>query len=168
MTTLDPQFATKVLVFHVGPVLRSPFAPQTQMADLEQSHGLCESLARQREEAQRENERLRSSYKEAERTLGARERVHRHRVKGLEEQVNISCQNQTFSGSQGRADSCGFPDPFLVCCAAAGIHPEGAAAAGDEETTTFSSLPPNVYRKLRKDPTAARHHDNRGTSTRPD
>lgn len=122
------------------------------MADLEQSHGLCESLARQREEAQRENERLRSSYKEAERTLGARERVHRHRVKGLEEQVNISCQIQTFSGSQGRVGSCDFPDPFLVCCVAAGIHPEGAAAAGDEETTTFSSIPTNVYGKLRKGP----------------
>lgn len=65
-------------------------AAQTQLADLEQSHSLCESLARQREEAQRDAERLRTSFKDAERTLGARERVHRHRVKGLEEQVNMS------------------------------------------------------------------------------
>lgn len=83
-------------------------ATQTQLADLEQSHSLCESLARQREEAQREVERLRSSFKEAERTLGARERVHRHRVKGLEEQVNVSCENQTFSGLQCTINSCDF------------------------------------------------------------
>lgn len=60
---------------------------QTQLADLEQSHALCESLARQRQEAQREAERLRSSFREAEQTLAGRERAHRHRVKGLEEQV---------------------------------------------------------------------------------
>lgn len=86
--------------------------------------------------------------------LGARERVHRHRVKGLEEQVNISCQSQTFSGSQCRVDS--------RDCIAAGIHSEGAAAAGDEETTTFSSIPPNVYGKLRKTLQPRITNDNRG------
>lgn len=54
---------------------------------MEQSQSLCESLVRQCDEAQREAERLRSSFREAERTLGIRERSHRHRVKGLEEQV---------------------------------------------------------------------------------
>lgn len=91
MRTLDLQVTTKIssscgllVLFNVC------CGTQTQLADLEQSHGLCESLARQREEAQREAERLRSSFREAEQTLGARERAHRHRVKGLEEQVNMS------------------------------------------------------------------------------
>uniref|UniRef100_A0A3P9BZZ5 Ciliary rootlet coiled-coil, rootletin n=1 Tax=Maylandia zebra TaxID=106582 RepID=A0A3P9BZZ5_9CICH len=61
---------------------------QTQLAEMEQSHSLCESLVRQREEAQREAERLRTSFRDIERTLGTRERAHRHRVKGLEEQVS--------------------------------------------------------------------------------
>lgn len=61
---------------------------QTQLAEMEQSHSLCESLVKQRDEAQRESERLRSSYRDMERTLGTRERAHRHRVKGLEEQVS--------------------------------------------------------------------------------
>ena len=54
---------------------------------MEQSHGLCETLGRQREEAQREAERLKTGFRDMERTLGTRERAHRHRVKGLEEQV---------------------------------------------------------------------------------
>lgn len=61
---------------------------QTQLAETEQSHSLCESLVRQRDEAQREAERLRTSFRDVERTLGTRERAHRHRVKGLEEQVS--------------------------------------------------------------------------------
>ena len=56
---------------------------------MEQPHSVSESLARQREEAQREAERLRLAHKEAEKTLAARERAHRHRVKGLEEQVCV-------------------------------------------------------------------------------
>lgn len=57
---------------------------------MEQSHSLCESLVSQRDEALRESERLRSSFRDVERTLGTRERAHRHRVKGLEEQVHTS------------------------------------------------------------------------------
>lgn len=57
---------------------------------MEQSHGLCESLVSQRDEALRESERLRCSFRDAERTLGTRERAHRHRVKGLEEQVRTA------------------------------------------------------------------------------
>lgn len=55
---------------------------------MEQSHSQCESLMRQRDDAQRESERLRTSFRDVERTLGTRERAHRHRVKGLEEQVH--------------------------------------------------------------------------------
>lgn len=57
---------------------------------MEQSHGLCESLVSQRDEALRESERLRCSLRDAERTLGTRERAHRHKVKGLEEQVHTA------------------------------------------------------------------------------
>lgn len=151
MRTLDPQVTSKVRSrwFLCWCCLFCVLcATQTQLADLEHSHSLCESLARQREESQRDAERLRSSFKEAERTLGARERVHRHRVKGLEEQVSMSWEKQTISGSQ---QTCGFMFglSWAGLCLAAGIHPEGAAAAGDEETTTFSSTPPHVYRKLR-------------------
>lgn len=64
---------------------------QTQLAEMEQSNSLCESLVRQRDEAQREAERLKSSFRDVERTLGTRERAHRHRVKGLEEQVHTLC-----------------------------------------------------------------------------
>lgn len=55
---------------------------------MEQSHGLCDNMLRQRDDAQREMERLRTNYRELERTLGTRERAHRHRLKGLEEQVH--------------------------------------------------------------------------------
>lgn len=55
---------------------------------MEQAHGLCEGLVKHRDESQREAERLRTSLRDLERTLGARERAHRHRVKGLEEQVD--------------------------------------------------------------------------------
>lgn len=59
---------------------------------MEQSHSVCDSLVRQRDEALREAERLRSSFRDVERTLGTRERAHRHRVKGLEEQVRLMCR----------------------------------------------------------------------------
>lgn len=55
---------------------------------MEQSHNVSESSVRQRDEVMREAERLRVTQREAERTLAARERAHRHRVKGLEEQVS--------------------------------------------------------------------------------
>ncbi|KAG9353126.1 hypothetical protein JZ751_017702 [Albula glossodonta] len=61
---------------------------QTQLSEMEQSHSISEGSARLRDEAQREAERLRIAQREAERTLAARERAHRHRVKGLEEQVS--------------------------------------------------------------------------------
>lgn len=59
---------------------------------MEQSHSVCDSLVRQRDEALREAERLRTSFRDVERTLGTRERAHRHRVKGLEEQVHLMCR----------------------------------------------------------------------------
>ncbi|MEQ2168101.1 hypothetical protein GOODEAATRI_010965, partial [Goodea atripinnis] len=62
---------------------------QTQLAEMEHSHSLCESLVQQRDEVQREAERMRNSLRDAERTLGTRDRAHRHRVKGLEEQVGM-------------------------------------------------------------------------------
>uniref|UniRef100_A0A8C8DBX3 Rootletin-like coiled-coil domain-containing protein n=1 Tax=Oncorhynchus tshawytscha TaxID=74940 RepID=A0A8C8DBX3_ONCTS len=61
---------------------------QAQLAEMEQSHNVSESSVRQRDEVMREAERLRVAQREAERTLAARERAHRHRVKGLEEQVS--------------------------------------------------------------------------------
>lgn len=54
---------------------------------MEQSQTAGESSARQRDEVQREMERLRLAQRDAERTLAARERAHRQRTKGLEEQV---------------------------------------------------------------------------------
>ena len=41
-----------------------------------------------------ETERLRTSQLQAERTLEARERAHRQRVKGLEEQVGVRSMNE--------------------------------------------------------------------------
>ena len=51
------------------------------------SHRLIDLTTRHRAETEMETERLRSSQIQAERTLEARERSHRQRVKGLEEQV---------------------------------------------------------------------------------
>lgn len=81
---------------------------------MEQSHSLCESLVRKREEAQREAERLRTSFRDIERTLGTRERAHRHRVKGLEEQVlKLCCVKSFFSlflpSSPGDTPDAGVP-----------------------------------------------------------
>lgn len=48
---------------------------------------LIDLTTRHRAETEMETERLRSAQIQAERTLEARERSHRQRVKGLEEQV---------------------------------------------------------------------------------
>jgi predicted Fe-S protein YdhL (DUF1289 family) len=56
---------------------------QTQLSETEPVPGVCEGCGRQQAEA----DRLRTSYREVERALAVRERAHRHRVKGLEEQV---------------------------------------------------------------------------------
>lgn len=45
---------------------------------------------RHRAETEMETERLRTANLQAERTLEARERTHRQRIKGLEEQVNLN------------------------------------------------------------------------------
>lgn len=55
---------------------------------MEQAQDLSGGSSRRRQELQLEMERLRSSQQQAERTLDARERAHRQRVKGLEEQVS--------------------------------------------------------------------------------
>uniref|UniRef100_A0A673XCW3 Ciliary rootlet coiled-coil, rootletin n=1 Tax=Salmo trutta TaxID=8032 RepID=A0A673XCW3_SALTR len=67
---------------------------QAQLAEMEQSHNVSESSVRQRDEVMREAERLRVAQREAERTLAARERAHRHRVKGLEEQVDTAMRSK--------------------------------------------------------------------------
>lgn len=64
---------------------------------MEQSQSVCESSLRQRDEAQREADRLRTNYREVERTLATRDRAHRHRVKGLEEQVEMPGQRSSKS-----------------------------------------------------------------------
>lgn len=163
MGTLDPQVTTKVSSSRGLLVLFNVCCgTQTQLADLEQSHGTCESLVRQREEAQREAERLRSSFREAEQTLGARERAHRHRVKGLEEQVNTSRDRKT--------SALNIMEPFLW--PAAGFHLEGAAAAGGEATAAFSSVPLNACGKLRKasqpSATSASRQEVQGKSAHPE
>ena len=62
---------------------------QAQLAATEQTHSqrLAEVSNRHREESEVEVERLRTAQLQAERTLEVRERAHRQRVKGLEEQV---------------------------------------------------------------------------------
>jgi rootletin len=54
---------------------------------MEQSHSESESSVLQHDEVLREAEKLRVAQRELERILAARDRAHRHRVKGLEEQV---------------------------------------------------------------------------------
>ena len=63
---------------------------QAQLADTEQANAqrLIEVTSRHRQESELEVERLRTAQVQAERTLEARERAHRQRVKGLEEQVS--------------------------------------------------------------------------------
>lgn len=60
------------------------------MAELERAHSqrLMELSMRHRQELDTESERLRITQQQAETTLESRERAHRQRVKGLEEQVN--------------------------------------------------------------------------------
>lgn len=63
---------------------------QAQVVVLEQSHSPAQLEAdaqQQQLELQQEVERLRSAQVQTERTLEARERAHRQRVRGLEEQV---------------------------------------------------------------------------------
>jgi len=64
-------------------------AMQQQLSDTEQSNAkrLIEMSSRHRQESELEIERLRTAQIQSERTLEARERAHRQRVKGLEEQV---------------------------------------------------------------------------------
>lgn len=50
---------------------------------------LIDLTTRHRQETEMETERLRSAQIQAERMLEARERAHRQRVKGLEEQVQL-------------------------------------------------------------------------------
>ena len=49
---------------------------------------LIDLTTRHRAETEMETERLRANQNQAERTLESRERTHRQRVKGLEEQVS--------------------------------------------------------------------------------
>ena len=65
---------------------------QQQLSDTEQANAkrLIEITTRHRQESELEIERLRTAQIQSERTLEARERAHRQRVKGLEEQV--SCE----------------------------------------------------------------------------
>ena len=62
-----------------------------QLADTEQANAqrLIDLANRHRQESELEIERLRTAQLQAERTLEARERAHKQRVKGLEEQVQF-------------------------------------------------------------------------------
>lgn len=62
--------------------------PQAQVVALEQNHSPARLEADEQQlELQQEVERLRSAQVQTERTLEARERAHRQRVRGVEEQV---------------------------------------------------------------------------------
>ncbi|KAL8563296.1 hypothetical protein ACOMHN_063958 [Nucella lapillus] len=63
---------------------------QSQLADAEQRHAqrLVDLNTRHRAETEMEMERLRSSQIQAEKMMEARERCHRQKVKGLEEQIH--------------------------------------------------------------------------------
>ena len=54
------------------------------------SHRLIDVTTRHRSETEMETERLRTAQLQAERTLESREKAHRQRIKGLEEQVCTS------------------------------------------------------------------------------
>lgn len=56
---------------------------------------LIDLTTRHRQETEMETERLRTAQYQAERTLEARERAHRQRVKGLEEQVHTYTHTHT-------------------------------------------------------------------------
>jgi hypothetical protein len=53
---------------------------------------LIDFTTRNRRETEAETERIRSSQTAAERALEAREKAHRARVKGLEEQVSLAAR----------------------------------------------------------------------------
>merc|ERR1712227_883519 len=59
------------------------------LAETEQGHAhrILELTSRHRQEADAEMERLRSAHSQSERTLESRERSHRQRIRGLEEQI---------------------------------------------------------------------------------
>ena len=57
---------------------------------------LIDLTTRHRDETEMETERLRTSQMQAERTLESRERAHRQRVKGLEEQVSPETESLKF------------------------------------------------------------------------
>lgn len=61
-----------------------------QLAEVEQDHArkLVELTSRHRQEIEMESERSRLSQGQLEKTQIARERAHKQRIKGLEEQVN--------------------------------------------------------------------------------
>lgn len=63
---------------------------QTQLAQLEQQHAqrLSDMAQRYRSETDGEMDRLKTDKAQAERMLENRERMHRQRIKGLEEQVS--------------------------------------------------------------------------------
>ena len=86
-TTLDRTLAK--LEEDNGDLQRQMQQLQQQLAGLEQEHSqrLIDLTTRHRHETEMETERLRSAQIQAERMLEARERAHRQRVKGLEEQV---------------------------------------------------------------------------------
>jgi len=65
-------------------------ALQGQLAEVEQQHAqrLIDLTTRHRSETEMETDRLRSAQLQAEKTLESRERAHRQRVKGLEEQIS--------------------------------------------------------------------------------
>ena len=99
-TTLDRTLAK--LEEDNGDLQRQTQQLQQQLAGLEQEHSqrLIDLTTRHRHETEMETERLRSAQIQAERMLEARERAHRQRVKGLEEQVGrpdaplfIQCEN---------------------------------------------------------------------------
>ncbi len=62
---------------------------QTQLGELEQQHAqrLIDLTTRNRKESEMEVERLRASQLQTEKQLESREKSHRQRVKGLEEQI---------------------------------------------------------------------------------
>lgn len=82
------------------------------MVALEQDHSpvRLEVEEQQQLELQQEVERLRSAQVQTERTLEARERAHRQRVRGLEEQVLRSDWAPALLGLQNQQDS---PRPSL-------------------------------------------------------
>lgn len=84
---------------------------QAQVAALQQNHSPARlEVDEQRLELQQEVDRLRSAQVQTERTLEARERAHRQRVRGLEEQVYsglVGSGPSPGGGSSGRTPPSG-------------------------------------------------------------